>query len=48
MDFQKAVELIDKSSNVLITTHARPDGDACTGQLQYYIIYWKNQLDICI
>ena len=29
MDFQKAVELIDKSSNVLITTHTRPDGDAC-------------------
>ncbi|MHC4172030.1 MAG: DHH family phosphoesterase [Planctomycetota bacterium] len=29
MDFQKAVELIDKSSNVVITTHARPDGDAC-------------------
>lgn len=28
-DFQKAVELIDRSSNVLITTHARPDGDAC-------------------
>ncbi len=28
-DFQKAVELIDKSSNVLITSHARPDGDAC-------------------
>ena len=28
-DFQKAVELIDKSSNVLITTHIKPDGDAC-------------------
>jgi phosphoesterase RecJ-like protein len=28
-DFQKAVELINKSSNVLITTHIRPDGDAC-------------------
>jgi phosphoesterase RecJ-like protein len=28
-DFQKAVELIDKSSDILITTHARPDGDAC-------------------
>jgi len=28
-DFQKAVELINKSSNVLITTHTRPDGDAC-------------------
>ncbi len=28
-DFQKAVELIDKSSDVLITTHTRPDGDAC-------------------
>jgi len=28
-DFQKAVELIDKSSTILITTHTRPDGDAC-------------------
>jgi phosphoesterase RecJ-like protein len=29
MDFQKAVELIGKSNKVLITTHTRPDGDAC-------------------
>ena len=29
MDFQKAVELINKSSDCLITTHTRPDGDAC-------------------
>ncbi|MBA7610595.1 Bifunctional oligoribonuclease and PAP phosphatase NrnA [subsurface metagenome] len=28
-EFQKAVELINKSNNVLITTHTRPDGDAC-------------------
>ncbi len=28
-DFQKAVDLINKSSSVLITTHAKPDGDAC-------------------
>jgi len=28
-DFEKAVELIDKSSSILITSHARPDGDAC-------------------
>jgi phosphoesterase RecJ-like protein len=28
-DFQKAVELINKSSNILITTHTKPDGDAC-------------------
>ena len=28
-DFQKAIELINKSSNVLLTTHTRPDGDAC-------------------
>ncbi len=28
-DFQKVVELIEKSNNVLLTTHARPDGDAC-------------------
>ena len=29
MDFQKAVELINGSGNILITTHTRPDGDAC-------------------
>ncbi len=28
-DFQKAVELIGKSENILITTHTKPDGDAC-------------------
>ncbi|MHC4659001.1 MAG: DHH family phosphoesterase, partial [Planctomycetota bacterium] len=28
-DFQKAVDLINKASDVLITTHTRPDGDAC-------------------
>lgn len=28
-DFQKVVELIDKSSSILITTHIQPDGDAC-------------------
>ncbi len=28
-DYQKAVELINKSNNILITTHTRPDGDAC-------------------
>jgi len=28
-DYQKAVDLINKSSDVLITTHTRPDGDAC-------------------
>lgn len=28
-DFQKAVELIDKAGSILITTHTRPDGDAC-------------------
>jgi len=28
-DLQKAVELIDKSGSILITTHSRPDGDAC-------------------
>jgi len=27
--FQKAIELISKSSDILITTHTRPDGDAC-------------------
>ncbi|MCJ7777818.1 MAG: bifunctional oligoribonuclease/PAP phosphatase NrnA [Sedimentisphaerales bacterium] len=29
MDFQKAVELINKSHGILITTHTKPDGDAC-------------------
>lgn len=29
MEFQKAVELIDKSDGVLLTTHIKPDGDAC-------------------
>jgi phosphoesterase RecJ-like protein len=28
-DFKKAVELINKSNGILITTHTRPDGDAC-------------------
>ncbi len=28
-NFRKAVDLINKSSNVLLTTHSRPDGDAC-------------------
>ena len=28
-DFQKATQLIDKSSKILITTHTKPDGDAC-------------------
>ena len=34
-DFDKAVELINESNNVLITTHTRPDGDACT-QTAYF------------
>lgn len=28
-DFQKAIELIIESERVLLTTHTRPDGDAC-------------------
>jgi len=28
-DFQKAVELVNKSGSILITTHNKPDGDAC-------------------
>ncbi|UCD48847.1 MAG: bifunctional oligoribonuclease/PAP phosphatase NrnA [Phycisphaerales bacterium] len=27
--YQQALELIDRATNVLITTHAKPDGDAC-------------------
>ena len=29
IDMQKAVEAIDKAQNVVVTTHMRPDGDAC-------------------
>ena len=29
LNFQKAVELISKSNNILITSHTKPDGDAC-------------------
>jgi phosphoesterase RecJ-like protein len=29
MDFQKAVDLVNKSGSILITTHNKPDGDAC-------------------
>jgi len=28
-DFEKAVDLINKSENILLTTHIKPDGDAC-------------------
>ncbi len=28
-DFQKAVDLLGKSENILLTTNTRPDGDAC-------------------
>jgi len=35
-DFQKAVELIDKSNSILITTHTRPDGDACGSVVAMY------------
>jgi phosphoesterase RecJ-like protein len=28
-DFQQVVELINKSRNILITSHTKPDGDAC-------------------
>ncbi len=27
--YQQAVELIEKATNILITTHTKPDGDAC-------------------
>ncbi len=30
-DFQKAIDLINSSSSILITTHTKPDGDACGG-----------------
>ena len=29
VDFRRAIELIDKSGGVLLTTHTKPDGDAC-------------------
>ncbi len=28
-DFQRAIQYIDESKNILIATHTRPDGDAC-------------------
>ena len=28
-DFRKAIELINNSTNVMLTSHTRPDGDAC-------------------
>ena len=28
-EFQQAVHLLNKSCSVLITTHTKPDGDAC-------------------
>ncbi len=28
-DFKKAVELINKSKRIVLTTHTRPDGDGC-------------------
>jgi len=28
-DFQNAIELLNRAKNILITTHIRPDGDAC-------------------
>ena len=27
--YQQALELIDKATNILVTTHTKPDGDAC-------------------
>ena len=35
-DFQKAVDLINKSNTVLVTTHTRPDGDACASVVAMY------------
>jgi len=32
-DFKKALDLIKNSNNILITTHTRPDGDACASVL---------------
>ena len=35
-DFQKAIDLINNSNNILITTHTRPDGDACGSMAAIY------------
>jgi len=35
-DFHKAVKLIGKSTSILITTHTRPDGDACGSLVAMY------------
>ena len=37
-DFQKAIEFIDRSKNILVTTHTRPDGDACGAVAAMYEI----------
>jgi phosphoesterase RecJ-like protein len=29
LDYQKALEVINKSKNILITSHVKPDGDSC-------------------
>ena len=29
MDIKKALELIERNKRILLTTHRRPDGDAC-------------------
>ncbi len=29
LDFDKALQLIDRSTNIFITSHTKPDGDAC-------------------
>ena len=35
-DFEKAIGLISDASDVLITTHTRPDGDACASVAALY------------
>lgn len=37
-DFQSAIELINKSKNVLIVPHTRPDGDACGSAVAMYAL----------
>jgi len=35
-NFEKAVRKIDESHNILLTTHVRPDGDACASVVAMY------------
>ncbi len=45
--FKKAAALLKKPENILITTHTKPDGNACEIKF-YHILSPEKQLDRCI